>query len=167
VIRRKVLNMLKVLVPAVAALGLFAFALQSEGRPAEPSVGALETPVMGWSVHYEGALAKLAFGVAQSDQLALMMTCVPGDAAATVYGDVQPEGAGLMRAGLASQPVDPLSAGEAIESRIALGDPALRGLVRHGRLTVRGDAGLFQLAATREERRLVGDFLAYCSPGRV
>jgi hypothetical protein len=155
--------MFKVLVPAVAALALVAFAARSQGVAPEAEA-ALETPVMGWSVHHEGALAKLAYGVANSDQLALMVTCMPGDATAAVYGDVRPEGARLIRASL---PLDPLSGGEAEESRIALNDPALRGLAERGRIAVVADAGEFQIAASREERRAVGDFLAYCSSGRV
>jgi hypothetical protein len=153
--------MFKVLIPAVAALGLIAVAAQSQGAVSESS--ALNAaPVMSWSVHHEGALAKLAYGVPNSDQLALMVTCQPGDRTAVVYGDVQPESARLMQAGY-----DPLSGGDAEETRIALRDPALTGLAERGRMAVRGDAGVFQLAATREERRVVGDFLAYCSPGRV
>lgn len=155
--------MFKVLVPAVAALGLVAFAAQS--RDAAPATdGGSAMPVMEWSVHHEGALAKLAYGVANSDHLALMVTCMPGDATADVYGDVQIEGARLTSA---SMTMDPLSGGDADEVRIPVNDPALAGLARNGRMTVIGDAGRFQLAASREERRLVGDFLAYCSPGRA
>ncbi|WP_428152054.1 hypothetical protein [Brevundimonas sp.] len=157
--------MFKVLVPAVAALGLVAFAAQS--RDVAPDVeaqGVMAAPVMSWSVHHEGALAKLAYGVANSDQLALMVTCMPGDATAAVYGDVQVEGARLTRASLQ---IDPLSGGDAEETAIPLDDPALAGLARNGRMTVVGDAGRFQLAASTEERRLVRDFLSYCSPGRA
>lgn len=157
--------MFKVLVPAVAALGLVAFAAQSgDVTPVVEADGVMAAPVMGWSVHHEGALAKLAYGVANSDQLALMVTCMPGDKTAVVYGDVQVEGARLADA---SYVVDPLSGGQAEETRIPVGDPALDGLARNGRMTVIGDAGQFQLAASTEERRLVRDFLAYCSPSRT
>ncbi len=155
--------MFKVLIPAVAALGLVAFAAQSQTGAPKTSA-ELDTPVMGWSVHHEGALAKLAYGVANSDQLALMVTCAPGDATAAVYGDVRLEGARLSRASLQ---VDPLSGGDAEETRIAVSDPSLTGLADRGRMTVVGDAGRFHLAATVEERRVVSDFLAYCSPGRA
>jgi len=157
--------MFKLLIPAAAALGLVAFAAQSQ----EVVTGG-ETlqaaPVMGWSVHHEGALAKLAFGVANSDQLALMVTCQPGDKTAVVYGDVQPEAARLVQASL-SRAIDPLSDGDADEARISLDDPALQGLASRGRMAVRGDAGVFQLAASPQERRIIGDFLAYCSSDRV
>ena len=155
--------MFKVLVPAVAVLGLVAFTAQS--RDTMPSAEA-ETamPVMEWRVHHEGALAKLAYGVAHSDQLALMVSCMPGDATAEVYGDVRIEGARLTHAGMS---VDPLSGGDADEARIPINDPALARLSREGRMMVVGDAGHFQLTADREERRLISDFLTYCSPGRA
>eukprot|EP01036_Dinobryon_divergens_P054361 gene54361-72643_t len=77
--------MFKVLIPAVAALGLVAFAAQSRDvAPEVDAQGVMAAPVMGWSVHHEGALAKLAYGVAHSDQLALMVTCMPGDTTAAV-----------------------------------------------------------------------------------
>lgn len=155
--------MFKVLIPAVAALGLVAFAAQSRDVAPEVESG-MAMPVMSWSVHHEGALAKLAYGVANSDQLALMVTCMPGDAVAEVYGDVRIEGARLMQASLT---IDPLSGGEAEEHKISVVDPALTGLAREGAITVVGDAGRFQLSADSQERRLVGDFLAYCSPGRA
>lgn len=153
--------MFKVLVPAVAAIGLVAFAAQSRVSAADQDV---EVPVMSWSVHHEGALAKLAYGVPYSDQLALMITCMPGDAVAEVYGDVQIEGARLTRASLT---IDPLSGGEAEETEIALSNPALTSLANRGRMTVMGDSGRFQLAADRDERRLVSDFLSYCSAGQA
>ncbi len=157
--------MFKVLIPAVAALGLVAFAAQSRDvAPEVDAQGVMAAPVMGWSVHHEGALAKLAYGVAHSDQLALMVTCMPGDTTAAVYGDVQVEGARLMQA---SVQIDPLSGGDAEETTIRVNDPALAGLAQNGRMTVVGDAGRFQLAASTEERRLVRDFLAYCSPDRA
>lgn len=154
--------MFKVLIPAAAALGLVAFAAQSQDFDSSSADLGAAMPAMGWTVHHEGALAKLAYGVANSDQLALMVTCMPGDATAVVYGDVQPEGARLTQASY-----DPLSGGEAEETRISVQDPALKSLAERGRMVVRGDAGLFQIAASREERRAVGEFLSYCSAGRA
>ncbi|WP_269514458.1 hypothetical protein [Brevundimonas subvibrioides] len=40
-------------------------------------------------------------------------------------------------------------------------------LASRGRMAVLGDAGSFQLMATADERRAVGDFLSYCSMGRA
>ena len=156
--------MFKVLLPAAAALGLVAFGAQSKGASSEPE---MTQPTMSWTLHHEGSLAKLAYGVPNSDQLALMVTCAPEQSLATVYGDVRLEGAQMIRASLGPQPMDPLSGGLADETRVAINDPSLQGLAERGRLTVIGDAGRFRIDAGQEERRLVSDFLAYCGAGRA
>ena len=165
--------MFKILIPAVAALGLVAFAAQTatpssqvEDVTSVPASLAMAQPVMSWSLHHEGAIAKLAYGVENSDQLALMMTCMPGDASAIVYGDVQPQGARLIHtSGPAA--LDPLSGGEAEESRISIRDASLRGLAGSGEINMTGDAGMFRVTASRQEQRVIGDFLAYCAGTRV
>lgn len=48
-----------------------------------------------------------------------------------------------------------------------MGDPALQRLARSGKLAVEADAGQFELSATPAERRLIGDFFAYCGSDRV
>jgi len=156
--------MFKVLLPAAAALGLVAFAAQSQGAASEPE---MTEPTMSWTLHHEGSLAKLAYGVPNSDQLALMVTCAPGQSLATVYGDVRLEGAQMIRTSLGPQPIDPLSGGLADETRVSINDPSLQGLAERGRLTVIGDAGRFRIGAGQEERRLVRDFLSYCGAGRA
>ena len=156
--------MLKFAVPAVIALGLIAVAARTQATNADAQVGA-DAP-MGWHLSQEGELAKLAYGVANSDQLALMMTCRPGQAQAAIYGDVQPATPRLVQASMETA-IDPLSGGLADESRVSVGDPALQQLARDGKLAVKGDAGSFELTASRDERRLIGDFFAYCGTGRT
>ena len=156
--------MFRFAIPAVAALGLIAVAAQSEAVHADAEGGAAP---MGWHLSHEGPMAKLAYGVANSDQLALMMTCEPGQAQAIVYGDVQPASPRLHRASMTSAAIDPLSGGLADESRISLRDPTLVKLVRRGTLAVEGDAGHFELTADRDERRLVSEFFAYCGTEAV
>ena len=156
--------MFKIALPAVAALGLIAVAAQSEAVHADAEGGAAP---MGWHLSHEGPMAKLAYGVANYDQLALMMTCEPGQAQAIVYGDVQPASPRLHRASMTSAAIDPLSGGLADESRISLRDPTLVKLVRRGTLAVEGDAGHFELTADRDERRLVSEFFAYCGTEAV
>lgn len=156
--------MLKFAIPAVAALGLIAFSAQSQATNADVQTGAAP---MGWHLSQEGATAKLAYGVENSDQLALMMTCEPGQTQAAVYGDVQPAGPRLVRASMTAAAIDPLSGDLADEARISVNDPTLQALARSGKLEVEGDAGRFELTATRQERRLIGDFFAYCGKGRV
>lgn len=157
--------MFKVLIPAAAALGLVAFAAQSQS--ADPMTEANAHP-MAWHLSHEGAMAKLAYGVANSDQLAVMMTCEPGDRTAAVYGAVQPVGARLIQASMTGPAeIDPMTGGLAEESRIGLSDPALRALVQDGALPVRGDAGRGSLPADKDERRMIADFLAYCGTSRA
>lgn len=154
--------MFKFAVPAVAALGLIAWAAQTHATPEQP-----REPGLGWHVSHEGAMAKLAYGVENSDQLALMMTCEPGQTNAEVYGDVAPAGARLQAASAGPVAIDPLSGDLAGESRMSLRDPAVRALVRDGRMPVVGEAGRSELTATRNERRLIGEFIAYCGSGRA
>ena len=158
--------MFRFAIPAVAALGLIAVAAQSEAVHADAEAEGGAAP-MGWHLSHEGPMAKLAYGVANSDQLALMMTCEPGQAQAIVYGDVQPASPRLHRASMTSAAIDPLSGGLADESRISLRDPTLVRLVRRGTLAVEGDAGHFELTAHGDERRLVSAFFAYCGTEAV
>lgn len=155
--------MLKIAIPAVAALGLIAFAARSQATNLD--VQTVVAP-MGWHLSHDGSLAKLAYGVENSDQLALMMTCEPGQTQATVYGDVQPSGPRLIKASMTTA-IDPLSGGLAEERRISVRDPALRELARSGKLAVEGEAGQFELSASPAERRLIGDFFAYCGSDRA
>lgn len=156
--------MLKVLIPAVAALGLVAFAARTQ--PVDAPADAA-TPVMGWHVSHEGPMAKVAYGVENSDQLALMITCEPGDSAAAVYGDVQPAGARLTHASLTPQAADPLSGGAIEEARLGLNDPGLQRLAQAGVIRVSGEAGAFDIRATGDERRAIAGVLAYCATGRA
>jgi hypothetical protein len=156
--------MLKFAIPAVAALGLIACAAQSQATKAD--VPALAGP-MGWHLSHEGRMAKLAYGVESSDQLALMMTCEPGQSEAVLYGDVRPASPRLVKASIRAAAIDPLSGGLADEVRISTRDPGMQALVQTGKLAVEGDAGLFELSATPRERRLISEFLAYCGSGRM
>tara|TARA_R110002124_G_scaffold1527_9_gene9206 strand:+ start:1924 stop:2394 length:471 start_codon:yes stop_codon:yes gene_type:complete len=156
--------MFKILIPAVAAMGLVAFAAQTR----TPTFEAHAAPVvMGWHLSHEGTLAKLAYGVENSDQLALMMTCEPGRSTVVVYGAVQPVAPQLIQASDRPAELDPLSGGDASEVRIALRDPTLQSLASRGVLRVRGDAGDFDIRAAADEQRVAADFLAYCGSARV
>ena len=156
--------MLKFVIPAVAVLGLTAFAAQSYSRDVEPVAAQ---PAMGWHLSHEPGMAKLAYGIENSDQLALMLTCEGGRSTATVYGDVQPKAGRLTQASMGPAEMDPLSGGDAFETRISLRDPAMQGLARRGKLEVRGEAGDFMLEASDAERRLIGEFFAYCATAKV
>lgn len=156
--------MFKVLIPAAAALGLVAFAARS-GDAVAP---AAEPAPMGWHLSHEGAMAKLAYGVANSDMLALMLTCSPGDREAVAYGPALPTGARLVQASLSiPAEIDPMTGDLMRETKVPLGDEGLKGLARHGRLAVQAEGSAALLKATAAERRAVGDFLAYCTAQRI
>lgn len=156
--------MLKFAIPAVAALGLIAFAARSQATNSDAQIGVAP---MAWHLSHEGDLAKLAYGVANSDQLALMMTCEPGRAQAVVYGDVKPVGPRLQKASMSAVAIDPLSGGLEDELRVSVDDPSLKQLAQSGKMAVEGEAGAFELTATRDERKLIDDFFAYCGDRRV
>ncbi len=156
--------MFKILIPAAALIGAVAAAAQ----PGAPGFERQrDVQPMGWHLHHEGDLAKLAYGVADSDQLAIMLTCLPGERSAVVYGEVQPDTPRLFHASMSYSEPDPLSDGEAYETRIALDDPALTGLVRRGAMPVEGAAGDFSLPADEAERALVARFVGYCASARA
>jgi hypothetical protein len=157
--------MFKFAIPAVAALGLIAVAAQSQATDAAPDTGAAAP--MGWHLSHEGPMAKLAYGLANSDQLALMMTCEPGQTQAVVYGDVQPVSPRLHKTSMAAGAIDPLAGGIADEARLPLRAPVLQKLAHSGKLTVEGEAGHFELTAKGDERRLVREFIAYCGSAAV
>lgn len=151
--------MLKFAIPAVASLGLIAVAAQSQANNSDAQLGAAP---MAWHLSHEGEMAKLAYGVANSDQLALMITCEPGQSDAVLYGDVRPAGPRLQQASMVAAAIDPLGGGLVDEMRMPLDDPALETLARRGRMEVEGDAGTYELGASRDERRLIGQFFSYC-----
>ncbi len=155
--------MFKALIPAAAAIALVAFA----ARPQTLDASIHDVPTMTWRLNYEDQTAKLTYGVDNSDQLALMITCQPGEPTAVVYGYVQPDSPRLTPATLGPTPIDPLSGGDASESLIALNDPTLAALARDGALRVVGEAGSSVIPASVQERRLAADFLAYCGSARV
>jgi hypothetical protein len=157
--------MLKFAIPAVAALGLIAVAAQS--RATDSDVAQISGGPMGWRLSHEPGLAKLAYGVENSDQLALMMTCRRGKAQAVVYGDVHPARARMVRTSLTTAEIDPLNGDLVQEMLISTGDPTMRRLARDGALAVQGEAGDFELTATQKERRLISDFFAYCGSDKT
>lgn len=152
--------MFKILIPAVASLALIAFTAKTQDRAVE-AVAPTPTPVMAWHLSQEGDIAKLAYGIAESDQLALMVTCAPGDRTAMVYGEVRPVSPNLVAI---SEEGDDGGVGE---MQMPLHDAALRHLAVDGEMLVTGQAGTFGLTATRQERRAIGQFLGYCSASRA
>ena len=154
--------MLKILVPAVAALGLVTTAAQTQSAALQGATGQ----AVAWHLSHDGEMAKLAYGVSNSDQLALMVTCSAGSTDVAIYGDVRPI-AVKQRSDSGPSAPDPLSGGDATEAVVPLSDAGLADLSRRGRMTVTSDEQTFQLAATQQERRVVDRFLAYCQSGQA
>ena len=71
--------MFKVLIPAAATLALIAAAAQSQSRT-RAETDLHDPRPMAWYLTHEGNMARLAYGLANSDQLLIMLTCAPGDA---------------------------------------------------------------------------------------
>ena len=80
---------------------------------------------------------------------------------------MQPKAARLTQTAMGPAEMDPLSGGDAVETRISLRDPAMQTLARRGKLEVQGEAGDFMLEATVDERRLIGEFFASCATAKV
>ena len=81
--------------------------------------------------------------------------------------DLQPDTPRLQRVSVNYADPDPLSAGEAYETRIALDDAALTNLAERGSMQVEGAAGGFSLPADEAEQVIVAQFVSYCSSARA
>ncbi|MGV9010257.1 hypothetical protein [Brevundimonas sp.] len=155
--------MLKIALPALAALGLVAFAAQTMATDAEQTSQPVDG--MGWHVNHDGDETRLFYGVANSDQLAVMMSCHMGDGEIVTLGAVQPVSA--RSAGSVEADIDPLS-GELIETRaLSAHDPAMVRLARSGRLGVQDETARFDLSATPQERQAIRRFLDDCGTSQA
>ena len=150
--------MRRLILPAVGLLAL--------GMAAQASVTGrtnTQTDQAGWFLVDEDSSLKLVYGLPNSDQIALMMTCEPGDPQITVYGDVEPDLVSLKVVDNGPSPVDPLSGGDAYGMTLSADDPGLRQLADHGFLPVRLEGGQARIEATSAERRLASHFLSACT----
>ncbi|HEV7353838.1 MAG TPA: hypothetical protein VGN74_11995 [Brevundimonas sp.] len=153
--------MFRFLIPATAILATLALAGRTEPQTVD---GA--TP-MQWTLTHEGDLAKLAYGVPNSDHLAVMLTCSPGEAV-NAWGPVRPDSPALMRAAMAPAPIDPLSGELLLDLRLASDDPALISLARGDGLPVVNDDDVrARIPAGPEGRRLAAAFLGHCASART
>lgn len=159
--------MLKILIPAVASLGLIAHAAQSytaeDGAAALPvtsPVGlAPVAPAMDWHFHAEGDTAKLAWGVANSDQLVLMLSCKVGEDSVVALGSVR--ALADSATGEASF-IDPMSGETLHEARIDRNDTALSDLAATGRISAFSARGKVAVGSETGDRAAIGRFLASC-----
>lgn len=163
--------MLKILIPAVAALGLVAHAAQSftaeDGVAAAPIMLVAETPVeiappspaMDWHFHTEGETAKLAYGVANSDQLVMMLMCTPGEDKVSTLGSVRAE---ADTATGETSYSDPMTGGILHEAEIDRHDAALADLAATGKMTVVSDQGKLAIGSDATDQEAVNAFFASC-----
>jgi len=163
--------MFKILIPAVAALGLVAHAAQSytaeDGVAAAPIMLVAETPVeiapaapaMDWHFHTEGETAKLAYGVANSDQLVLMLMCTEGEDKVSTLGSVRAEAE--TATGQTSYK-DPMTGGILHEAEIDRHDAALADLAATGKMTVVSEQGEVAIGSDSADQEAVKAFFASC-----
>ena len=167
--------MLKILIPAVAALGLVAHAAQSytaEDGTAPAVINSLAVtpveiappaPALDWHFHKEGDTAKLAYGVANSDQLVLMLTCTAGDDKVATLGAVR----AVADTTSAEQSYeDPMTGGVLHEAEIDRSDAALDALAATGTLTVETANGMTALGSSASDKAAVKAFFASCGTAR-
>jgi hypothetical protein len=159
--------MFKVLIPAAATLALVAFAAQSHSEPVVegPVTDAVVTEAtLAWHLSHEGDMAKLAYGVAHSDQIVIMLTCSPGDARAQAFGVVTPAGV-TVEDGPA--PVDPLTGLAMTDVAVDMSSSALTALRTDDRLPVVGEAGRADLPVTPGDKAVIDGFFAHCGATRA
>ena len=163
--------MFKILIPAVAALGLVAHAAQSytaeSGAVSVPVALLAETPVdvapaapaMDWHFHTEGDTAKLAYGIANSDQLVLMLSCKTGEDTIATLGSVR---ADADTATDETAYTDPMTGSILHESEIDRHDAALAELAATGKMAVISDQGKMTLGQASADVQAVKAFFASC-----
>lgn len=106
---------------------------------------------------------KLVYGLANSDQIGLMLTCVPGSAMIRVYGEWELDLSSLTPISSGPGPADPLSHGQAFEMSVSAHDPGFRHLSTQGYLPVRLDGERSRIQANLIERGLAERFITACT----
>ena len=150
--------MRRLIVPSLGALLLGGAVMASvAARGHGPDEGA------GWFLLADGAELKLVYGQPASDNIGLMLTCVPGETVMIAYGEVAPDLASLTLVDQGPSLADPLSGGSAFSMSLAVDEPGLRLLPDEGYLPVRMERGRGRLVATAAERQMANRFLNACT----
>ncbi len=137
---------------------------------AEEPVPVLEHATTGWHLVHEGDRAKLAYGVENSDQILVMLSCAAGDHTVEVFGVAAPEAdeVTLTSASLSSSvdvetTFDPISGSMAIETTLPIRASALEGFRETGRFALASDDGSSVSAnAVQAEMPRVQAFFEHC-----
>lgn len=147
----------------------------AEAATPQPVVQEAPAPVLehaaaGWHLLHEGDRAKLAYGLANSDQILVMFSCAAGDETVEVFGLAAPEAdevvltSASLRSPIAVEPVfDPISGSTAIETTLPVEAEALEGFRESGRLTLAADTGeTVPVHAVQAELPQVRAFFDHC-----
>ena len=150
---------------------------QSGASAAEPratapveQVEVLDHATVGWHLLREDDQAKLAYGIANTDQILVMFACAAGDQTVEVFGIAAPEteamrftSASLTSDVAVETEVDPLSGATVIETEMPLRSEALQGFRETGRLTLVADEGHeLPVHALQAEQAQVRAFFDHC-----
>ena len=122
----------------------------------------------------EGPDVKLAYGVADSDDVALMLQCSKGtgevqitdvarDSARPMLLLISNDGVSVLAAGLQANPE---GAAPLLAAQTSVDSPALAAFRHSGRISVRNGDFRYAITATQSERGEVGRFFAACGPAR-
>lgn len=154
--------MFRVLIPAAMLTAVLAVAARTE----TPVVQAEPQSRMTWALTHEGDMAKLTYGVPNSDHLAVMMTCERGGAV-EAYGPLLPASPALRQAGGVSE-IDPLSGELMQDVRLSSRDRILTAMTAGRPLRTVNDLGeAHALHVSAADAELAGRFLAHCESGKI
>ncbi|MFC0634953.1 hypothetical protein [Brevundimonas balnearis] len=158
--------MFRVLIPAALLTAVLAFAARTESALPTAAPEAASGVEMTWALTSEGDMAKLTYGVPNSDHLAIMMTCAPGEGV-EVYGPLIPASPSLRQAGGVAA-IDPLSGELMQDIRLPAGDRVLGAMTEARPLRVVNDMGEPRaLPVDRAGAGLAERFLNHCASGRA
>lgn len=145
-------------------------------EPSSPEAATAEdggpepTPGLDWHFHQDGAEAKLAYGVANSDDLRLGLTCARGAGEVELSRDAEPDAAPGIRLesggetetiATRSEPSE-LSGGVFLTGRIATAHPVMARFRQTGWLAQWVGERREMMAPQPRSRSVIADFLAHC-----
>lgn len=156
---------------AAAALVAQPAVVAAEPQPETPAM--IETVAhapVGWHLVREGDRAKLAYGVADTDQILVMFTCSAGDPMVEVFGLAAPETDSVRFTSTAlttdiavESEFDPMSGSVMIDTEVPMTARALQGFRASGRLTLTADDGAgIPAHAVQAEQAEVEAFFDHC-----
>lgn len=162
---------------AGTALATAVLTAQSGVAAAEPQttsrmayVEVLEHAAAGWHLVREGDDAKLAYGIAGTDQVLVMLRCAAGADQVEVFGQVTPEtrairlsSAALSTTTAVVPQADPLTGGMIVHANLPSNADALEGFRESGRLALTsGEATSVPAHAVRAEMPHIRAFFDHC-----